>query len=78
MDVVERCITSFKRASRLFNIPLTSLSNPLNGKIRFQNIDPLGVLSNEKEVIVDWILGMQAWKLSITQQQLKFKMVEFT
>jgi hypothetical protein len=67
MDVVERCVTSFKRAYRLFNIPLTSLSNPLNGKTRFQKVDPLGVSSNEKEVIDDWILGMQAWKLSITR-----------
>jgi hypothetical protein len=73
MDVVEICITSLKRASRLFNIPLTSLSNPLNGKTRFSKVGPLGVLSNEKEVIVIWILGMQACRLLITSQQLKFK-----
>jgi hypothetical protein len=47
-------------------------------RLGFKKIGPLGVLSNEKEIIVDWILGMQAWRLSITLQQLKFKMVEFT
>jgi hypothetical protein len=47
-------------------------------RLGFKKIGPLGVLSNEKEIIVDWILGMQAWRFSITLQQLKFKMVEFT
>jgi hypothetical protein len=38
----------------------------------------IGVLIKEKEIIVDWILGMQACGLLFTFQQLKLYVVKFT
>lgn len=58
MDKMARGITTFKGASKFFNIPLTSLS---------KKVDPHNVLLCKEEVImVDQILGMQACGLLIT------------
>jgi hypothetical protein len=38
----------------------------------------LDVMLEEKKVVVDWILGMQACGLSIALQQFKFKVTKFT
>jgi hypothetical protein len=47
MDVIERRICSLKRTSGSLNIPLTFLSNYLNGKTRHRKIKPIGVLIKE-------------------------------
>jgi hypothetical protein len=47
------------RANKFWGIPITSLSNHLNGKIKSRQIGPLGVLTKKKdEVVVAWVLGM--------------------
>jgi hypothetical protein len=54
MDVVERGITSFRGASKIFNIRLTSLFNNLNKKTRSKKIGLLGEsLEEEEATIVD-------------------------
>jgi hypothetical protein len=47
MDVIERRICSLKRTSGSLNIPLTFLSNYLNGKTRSSKIKPICVLTKE-------------------------------
>jgi hypothetical protein len=47
MDVIEKRICSLKRTSGSLNIPLTFLSNYLNGKTRCKKIKPIGVLTKE-------------------------------
>lgn len=70
---------SLKKASQFWNIPFISLSNHLNGKIRFRKMVYIGVLMDEKYVvIVAWILVLQKCKLSPTLQQLKMKVLELT
>ncbi len=50
---------SLKKASQFWNIPFISLSNHLNVKIRFRKMVYVGVLMDEKDVvIVAWILVM--------------------
>jgi hypothetical protein len=70
---------SLKKASQFWNIPFISLSNHLNVKIRFRKMVYVGVLMDEKDVvIVAWILVMQKCKLSPTLQQLKMKVLKLT
>lgn len=52
MDVDEWKTCSLKRASRSRNIPMSSLSNHLNGKTRFLNVQLANVLTNEKDIII--------------------------
>jgi len=68
MDAIERGFTLLKRASRYWNIPLTSLSNHLtNNKTTSRKCGPLGILSiDEKVTIVEWVFGMQECSLSIS------------
>jgi hypothetical protein len=40
MNVIENGTTSLRKASRHWNIPLTSLSNHLYGKTRFKKLGP--------------------------------------
>ncbi len=59
MDVVEKGVTSMKKASQIWNILLTSLSDHVINNIRSRKHGPLRVLIDGKEVaIVDWILDM--------------------
>jgi hypothetical protein len=51
MDIVERNITFFNKASKFFNIPLTSLFNHINGKTVSLKVGQFGVLSEEAKVI---------------------------
>jgi len=56
MDVVEGGITSLRKASRHWNIPLTSLSNHVYGKTTFRKLGLVGVLTKEKDqVMVAWL-----------------------
>jgi hypothetical protein len=43
MDAVERMITSLKKASRHWNIPLTSMFNHLYGKTKSKKTRPTSV-----------------------------------
>jgi hypothetical protein len=45
MDVVERGDTFFKKATKYWNIPLTSLSDHLNGRTKCRKVGPQGVLT---------------------------------
>jgi hypothetical protein len=49
MDVIEGGITSLRKASKHWNVPLTSLSNHLYGKITFRELGPKGVLIEEED-----------------------------
>jgi hypothetical protein len=44
MDAIERGITSFEKANRHWNRPLTSMSSHLYGKTRSKKARPIGVL----------------------------------
>jgi hypothetical protein len=58
-----------KKANWSWNIPLTSLFDHLNGKIRSQKMGPTNVLIEEEDVIVvAWIIIMQKCGLSIIVQ----------
>jgi hypothetical protein len=46
MDVVENGTISLRRASKEWNIPLTSLSNHLYGKTRTRKFGPIGILKH--------------------------------
>jgi hypothetical protein len=60
MDAIEGGNTTLKRASRLWNIPLNSLFNHLNGKTRMKKVGVEGILIVEEDVVVVcWILPMQ-------------------
>ncbi len=59
-----------RKANCHWNIPLTSLSDHLNGKTRSKKVGSLGVkLKDEEAKVVSWILGMQDYGLLITLQQ---------
>jgi len=67
MDIMERGQTSLRKANRLWNIPLTSLSNHLNGKTTTQKMGPACVLIIAKDqIITKWVLAMQNVGLNIT------------
>jgi hypothetical protein len=52
MDVVERGTRSLRKANKSWNIPMSSLTNHLNGKTIFGNMGPGGVLIEEEDVVV--------------------------
>jgi hypothetical protein len=59
MDVIEGGISSLKKASRHWNILLTSLSNHLCGKTTFMKLGPTSVLIEEEDqAMVIWVLAM--------------------
>jgi hypothetical protein len=69
MDVVERGTHSLKRANKSWNIPMSSLSNHLNGKTRSKKMGPRRVLTNEEDsAMITWTLIMQECALSINLQ----------
>jgi hypothetical protein len=58
MDLVEEGVTSIKGANKIFNVPLISMFNNLNGR-KTKKFGPHGVLSKENKInVVDWIFGM--------------------
>jgi hypothetical protein len=60
MEAIEKGTNSLKKVSKSWNIPLNSLSNHLNGKIRNKKRGPTSVLTKEEDVIIiAWILGMK-------------------
>jgi hypothetical protein len=79
MDVVERVTISLKKASKHWNIPLTSACDHLYGKTRFKKTRLASVLiAKEDQVVIFWVLAMQDVGLSINVQQLKMKGAKFT
>ncbi len=78
MDVIERGTHSM-RASKSWNIPMSSLVDHLDGKTRSRKMGLGGVLTKEvDEVMVTWTLAMQECELSISLQQLKMKVAKLT
>jgi hypothetical protein len=66
MDAVERRTHSLRKANRSWNIPMSYLSNHLNGKNRSKKMGPRKVLIKEKDsIVIAWTLVMQECGLSI-------------
>jgi hypothetical protein len=79
MDVVERKHIFLRKETKYWNIPLTSLSNHLNGRTRRRKMGPQSVLiEHEDATIVTWVLNVQTAGLFITLQQLKLKVAKVT
>jgi len=79
MDVVENGTYSLRRASRAWNIPMSSISNHLNEKIKSKKTKQGDVLIEEKDVaMIAWTLIMGECGLSINLQQLKTKVIKLT
>jgi len=67
MDVVEGRLTSMRKTSKHWNIPLSSFSDHLNGNIRKKKVGTLGILIEEKDAtIIIWVISIQSCGLSIT------------
>jgi hypothetical protein len=70
---------SLKKASRYWNIPLTSLLDHLISKTTSRKCGPLRVLSADEEAaIFEWVFGMQEWGMTFSLHRLKLKVVELT
>jgi hypothetical protein len=79
MDTTEHDIVFLRGANKFWGIPIISLSEHLNGNTRSRKIGPSNVLIEEEdEAIVAWVLSMQECGLSITLQQLKWKVPKVT
>jgi hypothetical protein len=56
MNAMEKGHISLMKANKNWNIPLTSLSNDLNGKTKTKTRGPTSLLTNqEDEAIIAWI-----------------------
>jgi len=74
MDTIERRFMSLRKASRYWNIPLTSLSNHFIDKTTSIKCGPPKVLLvDEKATVVEWVFGIRECNLSISLHQLKLK-----
>ncbi len=59
MDAIECGNKTLRQISRLWSIPLSSLSNHLNGKTQTRKVGVGGILIVEEDVvIITWILAM--------------------
>ncbi len=59
MDAIENGTTSLGKVMKHWNIPLTSMSNHLNGKTHNRKCEPTSVLTKEEiHVVVTWTLAM--------------------
>jgi hypothetical protein len=59
MDVIENGTTSLGKVMKHWNIPLTSMSNHLNGKTHNRKCEATSVLTKEEDhVVVIWTLAM--------------------
>lgn len=73
----ENGTTSLGKVMKHRNIPLTSMSNHLNGKTHNRKCEPTSVLTNEEDHdVVTWTLAMQEVKISTILQQLKMIMTK--
>ncbi len=79
MDAIKNINVTLRKASRLWNLPLNSLFNILNGKTRTRKVGVKGVLTAREDVgMLTWILTMNKVGLSIHIQQLKQKVAKIT
>jgi hypothetical protein len=62
-------------ATHMFGIPMSSLTNHLDGKIKSHRYGKEGTLfvEEDKQLVNNWVLDMQNMGLSISLQQLKHK-----
>jgi hypothetical protein len=66
IDVVEKWIHSLRKANKAWNIPLSSLSNHLNGKTKYRKMGPRGVfITKTSDEVIRWTLTMQECRLSV-------------
>jgi hypothetical protein len=72
MDVIERGTHSLKKVSKSWNIPMSSITNHLNGKTKFKNMGPRGVLIKKIRCCSDE-MDLRHVKMWTTLQQLKMK-----
>ncbi len=69
MDIIENGTTLLRKASKHYNIPLTSLLEYLYGKTKSWKHGRIGMRTiEEDQVVVAWILSMQEVGLSINLQ----------
>jgi hypothetical protein len=52
MDIMGRGHISLQKVAMYWNIPLTSLSNHLNGRTKSRKVGPQGVLIEQKDVAI--------------------------
>jgi hypothetical protein len=77
MDAVERGTHSLRKASRSWNIPMSSFFNHVNGKTRSRKMGPRRMLIEEEDsIVIAWTLAMQECGLSISLQHLKMKVAK--
>jgi hypothetical protein len=70
---------NMRQAARFYNIPPSSLSDHLKGKITKRKYGPQGVLSDsEEKLVVEWLLQKQEEGEAVSIRQLKLKVAEIT
>jgi hypothetical protein len=79
METIEQGTCFLLGVSRIFHMPLSFLSNHLNGCTHSKKIGPSIVLIEEGDAIVyKWTLAMGECGLSISLNQLKLKVAKMT
>jgi hypothetical protein len=79
MDTMGKRQISLKKVNEHWHIPLTFVSDHLNGIKILRKQGPQGVFNEDEDAtLAAWTLGMQQCGLSITLHQLKMKVVEIT
>ncbi len=67
MDVVDKKTHSLRRASKSWNIPMSSIANHLNRKTKFKKMGLRSVLTEKEDVtVIKWTFDMQECGLSIS------------
>jgi hypothetical protein len=75
MDALERGITTLKKTSKHWSIPISSFSNHLIGRTRNQKMGFGGLFIDEEDAtMIIWTLVMQKVELFTNLQQLELKM----
>jgi len=76
---VKQGVMNMRQAARFYNIPPSSLSDHLKGKITKRKYGPQGVLSeSEEKLVVEWLLQKQEEGEAVSIRQLKLKVAEIT
>ncbi|CAK9861575.1 unnamed protein product [Sphagnum jensenii] len=76
---VKQGVMNMRQSARFYNIPPSSLSDHLKGKITKRKYGPQGVLSDsEEKLVVEWLLQKQEEGVAVSIRQLKLKVAEIT
>ncbi|CAK9198581.1 unnamed protein product [Sphagnum troendelagicum] len=76
---VKQGVMNMRQSARFYNIPPSSLSDHLKGKITKRKYGPQGVLSDsEEKLVVEWLLQKQEEGEAVSIRQLKLKVAEIT